>query len=172
MTQIPPSHSVPSGSFHKLLILNYHREDRRKTTITEKEPNWSHGSQPCLTQWDYEPCYVGPPKMDRLWWRVLTKCGPLEKGMADHCSILALTPWTVWKGKKMLTLKDELPRSVSAQCATEEEWRNRMKRLSQNKSNTQLWLVIKVKFNAVKEQYCVGTWNGRSMNQGKLEVVK
>ena len=24
----------------------------------------------------------------------------------------------------------------------------------------------------LKEQYCVGTWNARSMNQGKLEVVK
>ena len=23
-----------------------------------------------------------------------------------------------------------------------------------------------------KEQYCIGTWNSRSMNQGKLEVVK
>ena len=23
-----------------------------------------------------------------------------------------------------------------------------------------------------KEQYCIGTWNGRSMNQGKLDVVK
>ena len=23
-----------------------------------------------------------------------------------------------------------------------------------------------------KEQYCIGTWNGRSMNEGKLEVVK
>ena len=23
-----------------------------------------------------------------------------------------------------------------------------------------------------KEQYCIGTWNDRSMNQGKLEVVK
>ena len=37
--------------------------------------------------------------MDGSWWRVLTKCGPLEKGMANHFSILALrTPWTVWKG--------------------------------------------------------------------------
>ena len=24
----------------------------------------------------------------------------------------------------------------------------------------------------LKEQYCIGTWNIRSMNQGKLEVVK
>ena len=40
--------------------------------------------------------------MDRSWWRILTKRGPLEKGMAIHFSILALkTPWTVWKVKKM-----------------------------------------------------------------------
>ena len=59
-------------------------------------------SQPCLTQWNYEPCHVGPPKTDGLRWRVLTKCGTLEKGMANHFSILALrTPWTVWKGKKI-----------------------------------------------------------------------
>ena len=64
------------------------------------ESNWSHEPQPCLTQWNYEPCHVGPPKMDGSWWRVLTNCGPLEKGMANHFSILALrTPWTVWKGK-------------------------------------------------------------------------
>ena len=34
------------------------------------------------------PCR--PPKTDGSWWRVLTKCGPLEKGMANHFSILAL----------------------------------------------------------------------------------
>ena len=57
---------------------------------------WSHGSQPCLTQWNYEPCRVGPPKMDGSQWRILTKCGPLEKGMANHFNIPALrTPWTV-----------------------------------------------------------------------------
>ena len=32
----------------------------------------------------------------RSWWRDLTKSGPLEQGMANHFSILALrTPWTV-----------------------------------------------------------------------------
>ena len=31
---------------------------------------------------------------------------------------------------------------------------------------------MEVKSNAVKKQHCVGTWNVRSMNQGKLEVVK
>ena len=59
---------------------------------------WSHGPKPCLTQWNYEPCCVGPPKMDGSWWRVLTNRCPLEKGMANHFSIPALrTPWTVWK---------------------------------------------------------------------------
>ena len=50
----------------------------------------------------------------------------------------------------------------------------RLKRLSQSRNNTQLWmcLLMKVKSNVCKEQYCIGTWNVRSMNQGKLEVVK
>ena len=64
--------------------------------------------------------------MGRSWWRGLTECGPLEKGMANHFSILALrTPRTVWKGKKIdRTLKDELPRLVGAQYATGDQWRN------------------------------------------------
>ena len=28
------------------------------------------------------------------------------------------------------------------------------------------------KVQCCKEEYCIGTWNVRSMNQGKLEVVK
>ena len=28
------------------------------------------------------------------------------------------------------------------------------------------------KVRCCKEQYCIGTWNVRSINQGKLEVVK
>ena len=29
-----------------------------------------------------------------------------------------------------------------------------------------------IKVQCCKEQYCIATWNVRSMNQGKLEVVK
>ena len=67
---------------------------------------------------------IGPPKMDRSWRRVLTQCDPLEKGMANHLHIHALrTPWRTWKDKVM-ALKDELPRSVGAQYATGDQWRN------------------------------------------------
>ena len=32
----------------------------------------------------------GPPKTGGSWWRGLTECGPLEKGIASHFGILAL----------------------------------------------------------------------------------
>ena len=90
-------------SFHMPLMLLHQREDSLKTTIRGNQPIWPHGPQPCLTQWNYEACSVGPPKMDGSWWRVLMKCGPLEKGMANHFSILALRiPWTVWKARILI----------------------------------------------------------------------
>ena len=47
----------------------------------------------------------------------------------------------------------------------------RMKGWSQSKNNTQC-VDDRSKVRCCKEQYCIGTWNVRSMNQGKLEVVK
>ena len=138
-----------------------------KTTITKKQPNWSHGPQPCLTQWKYEPCPVGPPKMDRSGWRFLTKCGPLKKGMANHFSILALrTPWTVWKGKKIL--KDELSRSVGTKYATGEEWRNSSRKNEEAEPKRKWHPVVDVtgdgsKVQCCKEQYSIETWNVRSI---------
>ena len=76
-----------------------------------KKNDWNHNHRKLtnlitwttayLTQRNYEPCLVGPPKTDGSWWRDLIECGPLEKGTSNHFSILALrTPWTVWRGKK------------------------------------------------------------------------
>ena len=39
-------------------------------------------------------------------------------------------------------------------------------------NNTQLWVWLVMEVKCCKEQYCIGTWNVRSGNQGKLEVVK
>ena len=76
-----------------------------------QDENHSHGKLTKLTTWItalsnsvklFESYRVGSAKMNGSWWRVLTKHGPLEKGMANHFCILALrTPWTVWKGKKI-----------------------------------------------------------------------
>ena len=58
------------------------------------------------------------------------------------------------KRQKDMTLKDELPRWVGAQHATGDQWRapERMKRQSQSKNNSQLWmpLVMEVKSNVAK----------------------
>ena len=102
---------------------------------------------------------------------------PLEKGMLNHFSILALrTPWTVWKVKKR-TLKDELTRSVGLQYTTRDQWGNNSKQNEETGPKQKQHPVVNVtddvsKVWCYKKQYCIGTWNVRSMNQRKLEVVK
>ena len=50
----------------------------------------------------------------------------------------------------------------------------KMNRLSQSRNNVQLrmCLVVKSEVQCCKEGNCMGTWNVRSVNQGKLGVVK
>ena len=81
------------------------------------------------------------------------------------------------KRQKGRTLKDELPRSVGAQYATGHQWRNNSRKNEETEPKQKQHPVVdmtgdgnKVRF--CKEQYCIRTWNVRSMNQGKLEVVK
>ena len=73
-------------------------------------------------------------------------------------------------------MKDELPRSVGAQYATGEEWRNNRKNEETEPKQKQRPVVEVTgdgsKVQWCKEQYCIGTLNVRSMNQGKMEVVK
>ena len=68
---------------------------------------------------------VGQPKMGRSWWRGLTECGPLEKGMAKPLQYSCLeNPMNSMKRQNDRTLKEKLPRSVGAQYATGDQWRN------------------------------------------------
>ena len=81
------------------------------------------------------------------------------------------------KKQKDRTLKDELPRSVGAQYATGDQWRNNSKKNEETKPKQKQHPVVDVtgdrsKVRCCKEQYCIRIWNVRSMNQGKLEVVK
>ena len=115
--------------------------------------------------------------MDGSWWRGLTKCGPLEKGMANHFSMPPLRTPNSRKRQKDRTLKDELPRSVFAQHATGDQWRNNSRKNEETEPKQKQHPDVDVtgdrsKVQYCKQQYCIGTWNVRSMNQGKLEVVK
>ena len=70
-------------------------------------------------------------------------------------------------------LKEELPWSVSAQYATGDQWRNNSRKNEEQKQHPVVDVTgDRSKVQCYKEQYCIGTWNIKSMNQGKLEVVK
>ena len=75
------------------------------------------------------------------------------------------------------TLKDELPRVVGAQYATGDQWRNNSRNNEGMEPKQKQYSVVdgtgdRSKVRCCKEQYCTGNQNVRSMNQGKLEVVK
>ena len=79
------------------------------------------------------------------------------------------------KRQKDKTQKDELPRSVGAQYATEDQWRNSSRKNKGMEPKQKQHSVVDrtgdgSKVQCYKERYCVGTWNIRSTNQGKLET--
>ena len=67
------------------------------------------------------------------------------------------------------------PRMVGAQYG--DQWRSNSRKNEEMEPKQKQHPVVDVtgdrgKVQCCKEQYCIGTWNVRSMNQGKLEVVK
>ena len=66
-------------------------------------------------------------------------------------------------------LKQELPRSVGAQYATGDQWRNNSRKNEGMDPKEKTHPVVDVtgdrsKVQYCKEQYCIGTWNVRSKN--------
>ena len=81
------------------------------------------------------------------------------------------------KRQKDRTLKDELPRFVGAQYAAGNQWRNNSRKNEETELKQKQHPVVDVtgdgsKVQCCKQQYCLRTWNVRSMNQSQLEVVK
>ena len=81
------------------------------------------------------------------------------------------------KRQKDMTLKDELPGLVGAQYAPGGEWRNSSRKNEEAEPKQKQRPVVDVtgdgsNVHCSKEHYCIRTWNVRSMNQGKLELVK
>ena len=80
-------------------------------------------------------------------------------------------PMNSMKRQKDRTLKDELPRLLGAQYATGDQWRNNSRKNEETEPKKKQHPVVDVtadvsKIGCHKEQYCIGTWNVRSMNQG------
>ena len=107
---------------------------------------------------------------DKTWSAGEGNVKPLQYSCLEN-------PMNSMKRQKDRTLKDELPRSVGAQYATGDQWRNNCRKNEGMEPKQKAYPAVDVtgnrsKVRSCKEQYCIGTWNVRSMNQGKLEVVK
>ena len=81
------------------------------------------------------------------------------------------------KRQKDRTEKGELPGLVGAQYDSGDQWRNNSRKNEGMEPKQKQHPLVDVtgdtsKVRCCKEQYCIGTWHVRSMNQGKLEVVK
>ena len=107
---------------------------------------------------------------DRKWSTGEGNDKPLQYSCLEN-------PMNSVKRQKGRILKGELPGLVGAQYATGDQWRNnfRKNKVMEPKQKQHLDVDVtgdrsKVRF--CKEEYYIGTWNIRSMNQGKLEVVK
>ena len=120
--------------------------------------------------WATQDGRVMVEKSDTMWSTGEGNGKPLQYSCLKN-------PMNSMKRQKDRTLKDELPRSVGAQYATGDQWRNNSRKNEGMEPMQKQYPVVDVtgdvsKVRCCKEQYCIGTWNVRSMNQGKLEVVK
>ena len=109
-------------------------------------------------------------RSDRMWSTGEGNGKPLQYSCLEN-------PMNSMKRKYYRILKKELPRSVGAQYATGDQWRNNSRKNKGIEPKQKQYPVVDVtgdgsKVQCCKEQYRIGTWNVRSMNQVKLEVVK
>ena len=107
---------------------------------------------------------------DKMWSTGAGNGNPLQYSCLEN-------PMNSMKRQKDKTLKDEHPRSVGAQYATGDQWRNNFRKNEEAEPKRKQHPVVDVtgdrsKVPCCKEQYCIGTWNDRSMNKSKLEVIK
>ena len=98
---------------------------------------------------------------DKMWSTGEGNGKPLQYSCLEN-------PMNSMKRQKDRTLKDELPRWVGVQYATEDQWRNNSRENEEREPKQKRHPVVDVtgdrsKVQCCKEQYCIGTWNVRSM---------
>ena len=86
-------------------------------------------------------------------------------------------PMNSMKRQNNRILNEKLPRSVGVQHAIGDQWRNNSRKNEETEPKQNQYPVVDVtgdgsKVQCYKQQYCIGTWNVMSINEGKLEVVQ
>ena len=109
-------------------------------------------------------------RSDRMWSTGEGNGKPLQFSYLEN-------PMNSMKRQNDRIQKGELPGLVGAQYATGDQWRNNSRKNEEMESKQKQHPAVDVtgdrsKVRCCNEQYCIGTGNVMSMNQGKLEVVK
>ena len=117
-----------------------------------------------------ESGWVMVERSDRMWSTGEGIGKPLQYSFLEN-------PMNSMKRQNDRMLKEKLPRSVDAQYATGDQWRNNSRKNVGMEPKQKQYPVVDVtgdssNVRCCKEKYCIGTWNVRYTNQGKLEVVK
>ena len=108
-------------------------------------------------------------RSDRMWSTGEGNGKPLQYSCLEN-------PMNSMKRQNDRILK-ELPRSVGTQHTTGDQWRTNSRKNEGMEPKQKQYPAVDVtgdrsKVQGCKEKYSIGTWTVRSMNQGKLEVVK
>ena len=140
------------------------QSNHTRTTASSNSMKLSHAREATQDGW------VMVESSDRMWSTGEENGKPLQYSCLEN-------PMNSMKRQNDRILKEKLPRSVGGQYATEYQWRNNSRKNEGMEPKQKQYPVVNVtgdrsKVWCCKEQYCIGTWNVRSMNQGKLEVVK
>ena len=110
---------------------------------------------------------------DKMWSTEAVIGKPLQHFWLEN-------PMNYMKRQKYMTPKDESPRSIGVQYASGEQWKN-SSRENEEAESKQKWRPVVDVSGGESKVWCykehlnldyIGTWNVRSMNQGKLDVFK
>ena len=98
---------------------------------------------------------------DKTWCTGEGNGKPLQHSCLEYCM-------SRMKRQKDRTLKDELPRFIGTQYATGNQWRTNSRKNEEMEPKQKQCPVVDVtgdgnKVWCCQEQYCIGTWNVRSM---------
>ena len=96
-------------------------------------------------------------RSDRMWSFGEANGKPLQYSCLEN-------PINSMKRQNDRILKEELPRSVGAQYATGDQWRNNSRKTEWMDLKQKQYPVVDVtgdrsKVQCCKEQHCIGTWN-------------
>ena len=131
----------------------------RTTALSNSMKLWGMVAHGATQDWR-----VMVERSDRMWSTGEGNGKPLQYSCLEN-------PMNSMKRQNDRILKEDLPRSVRAQYATGGQWRNNSRKKEGMKPKPKEYPAVDVtgdrsKVQCCKEQYCTGTWNVRSINQG------